>query len=70
MLTPPLLRELAARLGLPYAWFTVPDLGAALGGESFEERLSVLEHAQQRLVETMRTERTIRHERGPIAGGR
>lgn len=50
-LTPPILRELAARLDLPYAWFTVPNLGAAIGGESFDERLAALEQAQARLWE-------------------
>jgi transcriptional regulator with XRE-family HTH domain len=69
MLTPPLLRELAARLGLPYTWFTVPDLGAALGGETFEERLSALEAAQLALAESMRGPgRQIRHEPGPRDG--
>jgi transcriptional regulator with XRE-family HTH domain len=50
-LTPPVLRELAVRLDLPYAWFTVPDLGAAIGGETFDERLAALEYAQKRLWE-------------------
>jgi hypothetical protein len=45
VLTPPILRELAATLDLPYAWFTVPDLGAAVGGQPFEDRLSALEAA-------------------------
>lgn len=50
-LTPPILRELAHRLDLPYAWFSVPDLGAAIGGESFDERLAALERAHQQLWE-------------------
>jgi transcriptional regulator with XRE-family HTH domain len=66
MLTPPLLRELAARLSLPYAWFTVPDLGAALGGETFEERLRALEIAQERMARSVQGRRQIEHE--PPAG--
>lgn len=70
-LTPPVLRELAAQLNLPYAWFTVPDLGAAIGGETFEERVQALEVAQARLAETLRpASRRIRHEPGSAGGGR
>jgi transcriptional regulator with XRE-family HTH domain len=42
-LTPPLLRELAVHLGVPYSWFTVPDLASAIGGLTFEERVCALE---------------------------
>jgi hypothetical protein len=48
------LRELAARMDLPYAWFTVPDIGAAIGGETFDERLAALELAQERLWQALR----------------
>jgi transcriptional regulator with XRE-family HTH domain len=64
-LTPPILRELAARLGLPYSWFSVPDLGQAIGGETFDERLRALETAQEQLWDTIRAQpprRGIRHE--------
>jgi transcriptional regulator with XRE-family HTH domain len=73
MLTPPLLRELAARLELPYAWFTVPDLGSALGGDdSFEGRLAALEQAQAALAAAWedRRGRQIRHEPGSGAADR
>ena len=53
-LTPPILRELAVRLGMPYAWFTVPDLGAAIGGETFSERLANLERSQQAMWDLVR----------------
>lgn len=52
-LTPPVLRELAARLDLPYAWFTVPDIAAAINPETFDERLEALERAQAAMWELM-----------------
>lgn len=54
ILTPPILRELAASMSLPYAWFTVPDLAAAVGGETFEERLTLMERAMSELWATVR----------------
>lgn len=72
-LTPPILRELAARLQLPYTWFTAPDLAAAIGGESFEERLAALEQDRRALWDSIRSAqqppRGIRHERGPSESG-
>jgi transcriptional regulator with XRE-family HTH domain len=61
LLTPPIMRELAARMGLPYRWFAVPDLPAAIGGDTFEERLAALEAAQARLAESLAEGRQIRH---------
>lgn len=62
------LRELAARIEVPFAWFTVPDLAQAvgLGNESFEDRLAALEAAQRALWEEIRAPRhsgAVRHER-------
>jgi len=71
-LTPPILRELAARLSLPYAWFTVPDLAAAIRGEGLEERLAALEAAQAALWDSIHhapARRGIRHERGAQGSG-
>jgi transcriptional regulator with XRE-family HTH domain len=48
-LDPVVLHELAARIGVPYAWFTVPDVAQAVlgsGGDSLEDRLLALESAQ------------------------
>lgn len=59
------LRELAARIGVPYVWFTVPDVGQAVagaGGETFEDRLAALEVAQAQLVTELRA--------GPRGGAR
>ena len=71
-LTPPILRELAHRLDLPYAWFSVPDLGAAIGGETFDERLAQLEASQRLLWERMMSPPelpgAVRHT-PPAAGG-
>jgi transcriptional regulator with XRE-family HTH domain len=70
-LTPPLLRELAARLDLPYRWFTVPDVAAALGGEELEQRMAALESAFEAIREAPPGRRGIRHERPqPAAPGR
>jgi transcriptional regulator with XRE-family HTH domain len=70
-LTPPILRELAARLQLPYSWFAVPDLGTAVGGGTFDERLAALEAAQARIWESIREPpREIRHEPGSSGSGR
>jgi hypothetical protein len=48
------LRVIAAACALPYAWFTVPDLGAAVSREdedpSVLERLEALEHTVAALV--------------------
>jgi transcriptional regulator with XRE-family HTH domain len=38
------LRVIAAACGLPYAWFTVPDIGAAIARE--DEDASVLERLE------------------------
>jgi transcriptional regulator with XRE-family HTH domain len=45
VLTPPILRELAATLDVSYAWFTVPDLAHAVQGEGVEDRIAALEAA-------------------------
>ena len=48
------LHVIAEACGLPYAWFTVPDLGAAVRREdedpSLVERVEALEHAVAALV--------------------
>lgn len=48
------LRMIAEACGLPYAWFTVPDLGAAVRREdddpSLVERVEALEHTVATLV--------------------
>jgi hypothetical protein len=48
------LRVIADACGLPYAWFTVPDLGAAVSREdedpSLVERVEALEHIVEALV--------------------
>lgn len=52
-----LLRELAARIGVPYAWFTVPDVGQAVlgaGTESLEDRVLAIEAAQAALASDLR----------------
>jgi hypothetical protein len=59
-LTPPICREIAATLGLPYAWFTVPDLAHAIHDEAIEGRVAALEAA----LEGMRAGRA------PAARGR
>lgn len=62
------LRELAARLGVAYAWFTVPDLGQAVGhaDATFEDRLMALEASQAAMWASLREGRpprgSIRHE--------
>jgi hypothetical protein len=48
-LTPPILRELAATLDVPYIWFTVPDLARAIHDEGHEGRISALELAIQEI---------------------
>lgn len=45
MLTPPILREIAATLDVSYAWFTVPDLAHAVPEAGVEGRISALESA-------------------------
>jgi transcriptional regulator with XRE-family HTH domain len=60
-LTPPILRELAVRLELPYEWFSVPDLGAAIGGGTFDDRIRALERAQAQLWEMIHAGSGIRH---------
>lgn len=52
------LRELAARIGVPYVWFTVPDVGQAVagaGGETFEDRLVALEAAMGQVTQELRS---------------
>jgi transcriptional regulator with XRE-family HTH domain len=52
-----LLRELAARIGVPYAWFTVPDVGLAVlgaGSDSLEDRVLAVEAAQAALARDLR----------------
>lgn len=52
-----LLRELAARIGVPYAWFTVPDVGQAVlgaGADSLEDRVLAVEAAQTALAQDLR----------------
>jgi transcriptional regulator with XRE-family HTH domain len=44
LITLPILRELSARLGIPLAWFTVPDLPTALDPDpSDADRVAKLE---------------------------
>lgn len=43
------LRTIAPALGLPYEWFTVCDLGAALIADEIEARLASVEEALQAL---------------------
>jgi transcriptional regulator with XRE-family HTH domain len=52
-----LLRELAARIGVPFAWFTVPDVGLAVlgaGSDSLEDRVLAVEAAQAALARDLR----------------
>jgi transcriptional regulator with XRE-family HTH domain len=52
-----LLRELATRIGVPYAWFTVPDVGLAVlgaGSDSLEDRVLAVEAAQAALARDLR----------------
>lgn len=52
-----LLRELASRIGVPYAWFTVPDVGQAVlgaGSDSLEDRVLAVEAAQAALARDLR----------------
>jgi transcriptional regulator with XRE-family HTH domain len=56
-LDPVVLRELATRIGVPYRWFTVPDIGQAfLGaeGESLEDRVLALESALAAVLQEQR----------------
>lgn len=69
------LRELSARIGVPYAWFTVPDVAQAVlgsAGESVEDRLIALETAQASLAQGLRSlagrREAVRHK--PPAGDR
>lgn len=55
ILTPPILRELAHRLGVPYTWFSAPDLAAEISGASLEERVEALEKAQRDLWATIQS---------------
>jgi transcriptional regulator with XRE-family HTH domain len=74
-LDPTLLHVLAVHIGVPYAWFTVPDLAAAVlgtGQESVEDRILALEMAQiaisRDLREALRGSVAARHV--PPVGGR
>jgi transcriptional regulator with XRE-family HTH domain len=55
-LTPPLMRELAVALTVPYEWFTVPDLPRAVAepDPSMADRVRALERAQEQLWELAR----------------
>jgi transcriptional regulator with XRE-family HTH domain len=75
-LNPAVLRELANWLGVPYAWFTVPDVGLAVGmsDETFEGRLAALETSQQALWAAVREgappRGAVRRSRPSTQGGR
>lgn len=59
-ITLPILREVAARLGIPIAWFTVPDLPKALEPEAAADRLAYLEAEMARVWLAMRHHGGIR----------
>lgn len=55
IITLPILRELAARLGLPISWFTVPDLPRALEPDSADDRVAALEAEMARVWQWVRS---------------
>lgn len=54
IITLPILRELSARLAIPMAWFTVPDLPSALDPDPDADRVSRLEAEMAQLWVAMR----------------
>lgn len=66
------LRVLAAACELPYAWFTVPDIGAALAGAedaTLSERVEALERRHRAEVDELRLQMADLNDRVPPREG-